>query len=345
MFTHHFLHGKAHAQATAKGTNKEAASGDIVLPFIAMGLGVIILAQDFSSVNVALPAIERDLNSDLSTVQWVINAYALVFAMLIVAGGRFADLFGRKKIFFIGAGIFSVMSLIGGFAPTVLVLILARALMGVGAALMWPAILGMTYGIVPKEKAGLAGGLILGAAGVGQALGPILGGALTELLSWRWTLFVNIPIAAFAMFVTYFKIHPAEQPPGDAKIDWAGIATLSLGLLTLLFGLDQAVEWGWTDPRLWGLLLLAALLLVVFILLERRGGRTCVGAGGDDEQADVSGCVRGDRAARAGVCLIVIVHSAVSAKIVGRLAVEFGTGNAADDGVVCVGLVHRGHAV
>jgi EmrB/QacA subfamily drug resistance transporter len=268
MFTHHFAHAQQHAASAAKA---DPAQG-VVLPFLAMGLGVVILAQDFSSVNVALPAIERDLNSELSTVQWVINAYALVFAMLIVAGGRFADLFGRKRIFFIGATIFAVMSLVGGFAPNVLVLIGARAVMGIGGALMWPAILGMTYGIVPKEKAGLAGGLILGAAGVGQAIGPILGGALTELVSWRWTLFVNVPIAAFAMLVTFFKIHPALPPSVDSKIDWIGIAALSLGLLTLLFGLDQAVEWGWTDPRLLGLLVFAAVMLALFIVVERRAG-------------------------------------------------------------------------
>lgn len=270
MFTHHLPHQQAHAALAAKPAPKTA--DNVILPFVAMGLGVIILAQDFSSVNVALPAIERDLNSRLNTVQWVINAYALVFAMLIVAGGRFADLFGRKRVFLIGAVIFSVMSLVGGFAPNVLVLIAARALMGIGGALMWPAILGMTYGLVPKEKAGLAGGLILGAAGVGQALGPILGGALTELISWRWTLFVNVPIAAFAMVVTFLKIHPPAQPPGDTKIDWFGIATLSLGLLSLLFGLDQALEWGWTDPRLLGLLVFAAAMLALFIVLERRAG-------------------------------------------------------------------------
>lgn len=272
MLTHHYAHQQAHTAATLQLAQKSNAVGDIVLPFVAMGLGVIIIAQDFSSVNVALPAIERDLNSDLNTVQWVINAYSLVFAMLIVAGGRFADLFGRKRVFLAGALVFSGMSLVGGLAPNVLVLIGARGLMGIGGALMWPAILGMTYGLVPKEKAGLAGGLILGAAGVGQAIGPILGGALTELLSWRWTLFVNIPIAAFAMLVTWFKIHPATQPTGDSKIDWAGIVTLSLALLSLLFGLDQAVEWGWTDPRLLGLLVFSAVMFALFALIERRAG-------------------------------------------------------------------------
>ncbi len=277
MLTQHHAHSLAHQQATSQLSTAakpaaQAQTTDLILPFLAMGLGVIILAQDFSSVNVALPAIERDLDSDLSTVQWVINAYALVFAMLIVAGGRFADLFGRKRIFFTGAAIFAGMSLLGGLAPNVYLLIGARAVMGVGGALMWPAILGMTYALVPKDKAGLAGGLIIGAAGVGQGIGPILGGALTEFISWRWTLFINIPIAAFAVLVTWFKIHEAQVIPGKPKIDWAGIATLSLGLLALLFALDQAVEWGWTDPRLITLLLASGILFVAFLWRERRAG-------------------------------------------------------------------------
>ncbi len=160
----------------------------------AMCLSVVILANDFTALNVALPSIEKAFNTDVSTVQWVINAYALVFGMLIVTGGRLADVFGRRRAFFVGTTIFILMSLLGGAAQNEYWLIAARAAMGVGAALMWPAILGMTFAALPPEKAGLAGGLVLGAAGVGQSIGPISGGLLTEYLSWRWTLFVNLPI-------------------------------------------------------------------------------------------------------------------------------------------------------
>jgi MFS family permease len=123
------------------------------LALIAMGLSVIILAQDFSSVNVALTSMERQLDTDLTTVQWVINAYALVFGMLIVGGGRFADMFGRKRIFMIGSTIFACISLLGGLAPNVYLVIAARTIMGIGGALMWPAILGMTYAALPPKKA------------------------------------------------------------------------------------------------------------------------------------------------------------------------------------------------
>ena len=117
-----------------------------------------------------------------------------MFGVLIVTGGRLADLFGRKRIFMIGAGIFAVFSLAAGLMPSVVPLIACRGLMGIGGAMMWPAILGMTYALLPEEKAGLAGGLILGVAGLGNAVGPMFGGLLTDELSWRWVFFINLPI-------------------------------------------------------------------------------------------------------------------------------------------------------
>jgi len=242
------------------------------LALVAMGLSVIVLAQDFSAVNVALPDIERELDSDIGTVQWVINAYALVFAMLIVTGGRLADQFGRRRVFFIGTTIFVLFSTLAGIAPNAGLLIAARALMGIGAALMWPAILGMTYAILPKEKAGLAGGLIIGAAGVGQAMGLILGGALTELLNWRWIALINLPIGAFAMLVTWREVHLSEAASAKERLDYAGIVTLSLALVSLLFALDQVTAWGWGDARILGCLALFVVMLAAFIVIERRTG-------------------------------------------------------------------------
>jgi EmrB/QacA subfamily drug resistance transporter len=243
---------------------------------IAMGLSVFILANDFSALNVALPAIERAFDTDVSTVQWVINAYALVFGMLIVTGGRLADLFGRRRAFFIGTAIFVAMSMLGGAAQNEYWLIAARAAMGVGGALMWPAILGMTFAALPKEKAGLAGGLILGAAGIGQAVGPISGGLLTEFLSWRWTLFINLPIGLFAAVVTWRTIHQPRERSEKQRIDYVGILTLSVGLLALLFALDQGVEWGWSDWRILACLGIAAVLIAAFPFVERRMGASAL---------------------------------------------------------------------
>ncbi len=221
------------------------------------------------------PQIESEFDSDVSTVQWVINAYALVFGVLIVTGGRLADMFGRRRLFFIGAGIFAVFSLLAGAAQDDWWLIACRGLMGIGGAIMWPAVLGMTFDALPADKAGLAGGLIIGVAGFGNAAGPLLGGFLTDALSWRWVLFLNLPIAAIACFATWRAIPPGT-PTGRDRIDYPGIAALSVGLVALLIALDQVTEWGWSDPRILGLFALCVLLLAAFVVIERRAGSSAL---------------------------------------------------------------------
>ena len=192
------------------------------MALFAMGLGVLVIANDFTALNVALPAIEQDFDVDVGTIQWTINAYALTFGMVLVTGGRLADMFGRRRIFFIGTAIFASFSLLGGLAQNAEQLIAMRVGMGVGGGLMWPAILGMTFAAVPAG----AGRVrrrprSSGVAGLGNALGPLLGGVLTDEVSWRAIFFLNIPVAAFAVAVTAAKIH---QPVDDAdreRIDYA----------------------------------------------------------------------------------------------------------------------------
>jgi len=237
-----------------------------------MGIAVVVIANDFSAVNVALPTMEKDFDTNVNTIQWVVNAYALTFGVMIVTGGRLADMFGRRNAFFCGTAIFASMSLLGGVAQTETWLILTRTVMGIGGALMWPAILGMTYALLPEEKAGLAGGIIIGAAGLGNALGPLIGGVLTDALSWRWIFFLNVPISIVAVLVTYRLVRVAEPEVADQRIDYAGIAALSVGLVSLLVALDQIDDWGVGDPRVIGLLALAAVLVLAFVPIERRAG-------------------------------------------------------------------------
>ena len=237
-----------------------------------MGIAVVVIANDFSAINVALPTMEKDFETNINTIQWVVNAYALTFGVMIVTGGRLADMFGRRNAFFLGTAIFASMSALGGAAQTETWLIASRTLMGIGGALMWPAILGMTFAILPEEKAGLAGGIILGAAGLGNAVGPLIGGVLTDELSWRWIFFLNVPISIFAVGVTWFLVKVKEPEAADHRIDYGGIAALSVGLVSLLVALDQVDDWGWGDPRVIGLLAIAALLIVAFVPIERRAG-------------------------------------------------------------------------
>jgi EmrB/QacA subfamily drug resistance transporter len=246
-----------------------------LLALAAMALAVFVIANDITALSVALPDIESEFDSDVTTVQWVINAYALVFGVLIVTGGRLADMFGRRRLFFVGAAIFAGFSLLGGAAQSELWLILCRALMGIGGAMMWPAVLGMTYDALPEDKAGLAGGLIIGVAGFGNAAGPLLGGFLVDTLSWRWILFMNLPVAALACFATWRAI-PPSRPAERERIDYPGIATISVGLVSLLVALDQVTDWGWSDPRILALFALCALLLASFVLIERRAGTSAL---------------------------------------------------------------------
>jgi EmrB/QacA subfamily drug resistance transporter len=254
----------------------ESSAGSISrttwLALLAMGVSVIVIANDFSAINVALPTMEKDFHTNVNTIQWVVNAYALTFGVMIVTGGRLADMFGRRRAFFLGTAIFASMSALGGAAQTETWLIASRVVMGIGGALMWPAILGMTYELLPEEKAGLAGGIVIGAAGLGNAMGPLIGGVLTDALSWRWIFFLNVPVAIFAVIVTYYLVQVKEPEAGEQRIDYPGVATISIGLVALLVALDQVDDWGWSDPRVIGLLAIAVLFVAAFLPIERRAG-------------------------------------------------------------------------
>lgn len=246
------------------------------LALLAMGAGVIVIANDFSAINVALPTMEADFHTNVNTIQWVINAYALTFGVMIVTGGRLADMFGRRRAFFLGTAIFASMSALGGAAQSEAWLIASRVVMGIGGALMWPAILGMTYELLPEDRAGLAGGIVIGAAGLGNAMGPLIGGVLTDALSWRWIFFLNVPISIFAVVVTYYLVRVKEPEVGERRIDYPGIAAISVGLVSLLVALDQVDEWGWGDPRVIVLFALAAVLVAAFVPIERRAGMSAL---------------------------------------------------------------------
>lgn len=254
------------------GSAKEKLSGETLLGLFAMSLAVFVVANDFTALSVALPAIEKVFNSDVTTVQWVITGYALVFGVLIVSGGRLADMFGRRRIFFIGAAIFAGFSVVGGLATDIMMLLIARGMMGIGGALMWPAILGMTYGMLPSSRAAIGGSLIMGAAGIGNAVGPLLGGALTDTVGWRWIFFLNLPVALLAVLVTWRVVARVGPTASNERIDYAGVCALSIGLFALLLSLDMGTDLGWLSPTILGLFALAAAALIAFVFIERGAG-------------------------------------------------------------------------
>ena len=241
--------GPVHESHSSSVATEERLAPGTVFALMAMSLAVFAIAIDSTALSVALPVIERSFSVNVSTVQWVLNAYGLVFGVLIVAGGRLADTLGRRRVFLVGAALFAVFSVLGGAAQNAAWLIASRGLMGVGAALMWPATLGMTYAALPPRRAGLAGGLILGVAGIGNALGPLIGGALTDAASWRWVLFLNLPVALIAGVTTWLKIDQPHVAAVRERIDTSGIIALSSGCFALLIALNEGTSLGFGDWR------------------------------------------------------------------------------------------------
>jgi len=252
--------------------SEDSLSRSAVLGMVAMGVAVLVIANDFTALSVALPAMEKAFGIDLTTAQWVINGYAMVFGIFIVSGGRLADMYGRRRIFFIGSAVFALFSVLGGLAPEIWLLLICRGLMGLGGAMMWPAILGMTYSLLPRSKAGLAGGLIIGAAGIGNAFGPLLGGALTDSIGWRWVFFINLPIALVAGLVTWMVVPNDESESGPEPIDYRGMTAMTLGLFALLLALDEGTSRGWTNGFILACFAVAAVSLTAFALIERHEG-------------------------------------------------------------------------
>ncbi len=200
----------------------------------------------------------------------------------------------------VGTAIFALFSLIGGLAPNIGLLLACRFVMGIGGAMMWPAILGMTYGLLPASKAGLAGGIILGAAGFGNAVGPLLGGLLTDTLGWRWIFYLNLPVAAAAVLIVMVVVPRDATIEKHERIDYPGMGTLSVGLLALLLALDWALDLGWTAPLILFLFALSAAALVAFVFVERKAG----------EAALVPRHVL-QNTAFAGACLATLLNSAI----------------------------------
>ena len=164
-----------------------------ILTFFSMGLGILAITMDITAINVAIPAIEKSFATDVDTIQWLVNGYILSFGVLMVTFGRLADIFGRRRVLFVGLFIFGLSSLAGALSIDAIMIIAARVTQGVGAAMIWPCIIGILYSTVSGDQKSLAGGLLMVIAGIGNAAGPLIGGVLTEYASWRWVLFVNVP--------------------------------------------------------------------------------------------------------------------------------------------------------
>jgi len=235
-----------------------------------MGFVIGLILLDETVVSVALPSISRDLGMSQLAAHWAVNVYLLVFAALAAAGGKLADMFGHRQMFLAGIVLFSGASVACGFAPSGGVLIAARALQGIGAAIVFPLSMAMITLVFPPEQRGAALG-VYGAIGTTfLALGPLVGGLFTELLSWRWIFWINLPLVfAIALVVLRDWSNPASHSKAP-RLDTIGLLLLVAGLGLFVFALMQGQDWGWSNPWIAGPFVAGLLLLVVFVTAELR---------------------------------------------------------------------------
>ena len=236
----------------------------------AVSFGLFMIMLDNTIVNVALPTIERSLHLKISELEWIVTGYALTFGALMLTGGKLADLFGRRAVFVGGLVIFTLSSLGCGLAGSASVLIGARVVQGVGAALMNPSTLSIITVTFPPKQRGTAIGIWAGISALALAIGPLTGGLIVENLNWNWIFFINVPIGVLAVIAAYAFIPESRDTSAEQRPDLAGQFTSALGLFALSYGLIEANNYGWTSGRILGAFALAVASLTAFVVLELR---------------------------------------------------------------------------
>ena len=236
----------------------------------AVAFGLFMIMLDNTVVNVALPAIEKDLDISISQLEWIVTAYALVFAALLITGGKLADLLGRRRIFVVGLAVFTLSSLACGLAPNAGFLIGARAVQGIGAALMNPATLSIITATFPPKQRGQAIGIWAGVSALALAIGPLAGGLIVDNIGWNWIFFVNVPVGALGIVVSQFFIDESRDTSHEQSIDLPGLLTSGGGLFALSYALIEGNQRGWGSGEILGLFAAALVLLVAFVVLESR---------------------------------------------------------------------------
>jgi len=232
-------------------------------------IAVFMLLLDVTVVNVALPDIQRDLGSSFSDLQWVVDAYALTLAAFLLTFGSLADLVGRRLVFVLGLGVFSAASLLCGLSTTPLMLNLARAVQGTGAACMFACSLSLIAQAFPPQERGTAFGIFGGTIGGAVAVGPLIGGAITQGIGWEWVFFVNVPIGVAAIFAAFARMAESRDPR-SGHLDIPGFATFSAALFLLVFALVRGNAEGWGSPLIVAFLVASGALLVAFVAIELR---------------------------------------------------------------------------
>jgi EmrB/QacA subfamily drug resistance transporter len=254
---------------TASTPSSPATRRWLVLVIACLAQFMVVL--DATVVNVALPSIQRGLQFSAANLQWVVNAYTLIFGGFLLLGGRAADLLGRRRLFIAGVVLFSIASLLNGIAPSSGMLIVGRGLQGLGGALVSPAALSIiTTTFTETGERTKALGVWSAIAAGGGAAGLLLGGVLTDIASWRWVFFVNVPVGLATVALALRFIPESRARLAHRTFDMAGAISVTAGLVVLVFAIVKAQAYGWGSPRTIGLLAAGAVLLAVFVAIERR---------------------------------------------------------------------------
>jgi EmrB/QacA subfamily drug resistance transporter len=238
------------------------------LTLAAVAVGLFMIMLDNTVVNVALPSIQRDLGAQLSELEWIVTGYALTFAALMLIGGKLADAYGRRLVFVAGIVVFTLASLACGLASSSDQLIAGRVLQGCGAALMNPATLSIIAATFPPKQRGTAIGIWAGVSALALAIGPLVGGLITEHLDWSWIFFVNVPIGILGIAASFVFIDETRDETHE-RLDLPGLATSAIALFSLTYALIEANTYGWGSPRIVGAFAVAAIAFASFYLLER----------------------------------------------------------------------------
>lgn len=239
------------------------------LALLALGLGLFMTMLDGTIVNISIPTMMEDLNADVSRISWVLDAYLLTLAVLILTMGRLADQFGRKLIYNLGIGVFMLGSLLCAVSWDVNWLIGFRAFQAVGGAMMIPVTMAITTAMFPPERRGVAMGIWAAIGITAAAAGPSLGGFFVEYLSWHWIFYINIPIGVIALALSRRSVPESKDPLAPKKVDFPGILTFSISAFSLVLAIIKGEDWGWSSGYIVSLFTIAAVFLVAFIAVER----------------------------------------------------------------------------
>ena len=260
-------------QPTPVGTNTAptpAGQHRLWAVLLAASTAVFAIQLDFFAMQPAIPKMARDLNVSASDLQWVISGYMLAEAAFLIVGGRLADIFGRKRFLIAGAAIFGVTSLIGGAATSPEMLISMRVAQGVGAAIIFPVALAVTTNALPAAKVQRAVGLVFAIGSIGLSFGPLVGGVLTDLISWRIVFWINVPVTIAIIGLAIYGVDDSRDETVPKSIDIAGLVLVIISIATFMFGIDRTSEWGWLYAPTLVLVIGGIVGLLIFVRVESR---------------------------------------------------------------------------